>query len=183
MPFQQTGRNLHDIAKDIRAFKRDKLGTLVGIEAVKFFEYSFRRQGFINTALVKWQPRKRDDTRRPGRKTLVDTGRLWRSIRVVKKGNGFVTIGTDVPYAQIHNEGGQVNASQTVRSHTRKAHTRSTKDGVTVSVKEHQVSSHQRIINFQMPQRQFMGDSEFLRKRLRMIVAFKMRKIFNGDRV
>lgn len=44
------------------------------------------------------------------RQTLFDTGRLYRSIQLYREQEGKAAIGTDVPYAQDHNNGenGQV---------------------------------------------------------------------------
>ena len=86
---------------------------------------------------------------------MVRSGRLKRSIRKMSEGDYFVYVGTDVPYAQIHNEGGEINKTVSVRTHSR------TRKGRTETVK-----SHRRKMNIKMPKRQFLGDSNALVKRL-----------------
>jgi phage gpG-like protein len=76
----------------------------MGVEALNHFKGSFRNQGFTNTVLRKWTGRKRQERGRQ-RAILVKTGRLKRSVRVVRKTLNSVTLGSDVPYAIVHNEG------------------------------------------------------------------------------
>jgi phage gpG-like protein len=83
----------------------------------------------------------------------VSSGRLRRSLRKQVRGN-IIFISTDVPYAEIHNEGGTIQATANVPQHSRK-----TKKG------KSQVKAHTRRINIKMPRRQFMGESAFLNKR------------------
>jgi phage virion morphogenesis protein len=77
----------------------------VGNLAVVRFQGNFKRQGFGEQP---WQPRKppgRKLRRSDRRAILVKSGRLRRSIRVVRTGSNSVVIGSDVEYAAVHNEG------------------------------------------------------------------------------
>ena len=99
-----------------------------------------------------WQRRTRK--RRGGEKrqkgaVLVDSGRLKRSIRITSVTKTSVTIGTDVEYAKIHNDG--FDGVQSVRAHTRK-----TKN------KTQNVRAHTR--KMKMPQRRFLGESAELER-------------------
>jgi phage gpG-like protein len=137
------------------------LPAVVGNAMVNFYQDSWAREGFLDQRRTPWPARASAGAKR--RRLLVQTGRLRRSIRYRTAGT-TIHISTDVPYAQIHNEGGQVSGSQNV-----KAHTRRTKRGA-VSVK-----AHSRMRNFTMPQRQFMdipgrAISATLEKRIRLIV-------------
>jgi len=87
--------------------------TIMGTDAKNHFVKSFRNQGFEDETIQKWQPRKRksyrtrngrvvDDTNRA---ILVKTGDLRRSIKVISKRYHSITLGSDLPYAQIHNDG------------------------------------------------------------------------------
>jgi phage gpG-like protein len=167
--FQKIIKDLEDVKKQLK-----KLPTYAGTEALNFFKQSFKRQGFIDEAYEPWKPRKERTAgrkmRREGRRAvLVKSGRLRRSLR--KKVTGTVIeILTDVPYAEIHNEGGTIQTTANVRNHDRR-----TKRGKT------QVSAHTRRVNMKIPKRQFMGESAFLNKRfifqferlLRAIPIFK----------
>lgn len=50
-----------------------------------------------------WQPRK--NNYQSGRKLLVKSGDLRRSIRIRKVSKKIISLATNVPYAQVHNEG------------------------------------------------------------------------------
>lgn len=144
---------------------------------LEFFKGSFRRQGWWNGRKKKWADRKGKKRRNKGRAILVKSGRLRRSIRVINAVQGKVTVGTDVPYAQIHNEGGEYTSTQNVSSHSRKAHGRkgyTTRDGRKVkrgTVQEHVVKSHSRTRKVSMPKRQFMGTSAALERQLYGLVS------------
>lgn len=76
---------------------------------------SFRDQGFTDTSLQKWQPRKgefsgniariRKRGRDSGRAILVKSGALRRSIRERRMGKYAVELVSNLPYANRHNEG------------------------------------------------------------------------------
>jgi phage gpG-like protein len=108
----------------------------------------------------------------------VDSGRLKRSIRIVAVTPTSVTIGTDVPYAQIHNDG--FNGSQSVRAHTQrvKEHQRKQKvkgkkgkwktKKVTVKAHTRNIKAHTR--NMKMPRRRFLGSSAELEKQIMELI-------------
>ena len=123
-----------------------------GVIAVNFSKERFVKKDWLNgTSRQNWDKRKKADRG----SLMVRSGRLKRSIRKLSEGDYFVYVGTDVPYAQIHNEGGDINKTVTVRTHSR------TRKGRTETVK-----SHRRKMNIKMPKRQFLGDSNALAKRL-----------------
>ena len=149
----------------------------IGMLAVNFSKQRFVDQAWHDTAVEPWEKRKRP--RRGGKKrqqgaVLVDSGRLKRSIRIVAVTPTSVTIGTDVPYAQIHNDGykgtQQVKAhSENVKGHKRKQKVKG-KNGKTktktVIVKAHirHVKAHTR--NMNMPRRRFLGESAELERQI-----------------
>jgi phage gpG-like protein len=77
-----------------------------GITAKNFFVESFRKQGWDDKTVQKWQPRKKADAR-GGRAILVKTGDLRRSIirDPANRAALSVKIHSDLAYAKIHNEG------------------------------------------------------------------------------
>jgi phage gpG-like protein len=82
---------------------------VMGVEATNFFVASFNNQSFTDTEQDMWEERK--NNKDPGRLILVGPakkggGDLRRSIRVVETTLDSVTIGSDLPYARIQNEGG-----------------------------------------------------------------------------
>ncbi len=66
------------------------------------FDQNFEREAFFSEA---WQRRR--SPMRPDGHILVDTGQLRRSIQSRTTENS-ITFYTDLPYAAIHNEGGEI---------------------------------------------------------------------------
>jgi len=97
---------------------------------------------------------------------MVNSGRLKRSIRKLKITKNNVTIGTDVPYAQIHNEGGQISKVANIKAHSRKRNAR-----------EHRVKTHTRNVNINIPKRQFLGNSQAMTKKIENMITIKIQKI------
>lgn len=136
----------------------------VGTCAVNFSKQRFVQQNWNDTTPEPWKPRSR--TRRGGERRqsgaiLVDSGRLKRSIRVVSADSNRVIIGTDVPYAEIHNEG--LDGEVSVRKHSR----RSRKGRL------HIVKAHKRRVH--MPQRRFLGESQALATQLEELMIKELK--------
>lgn len=86
----QVKRIFRSILKDIKVELGDE------------FDQNFEREAFFSEA---WQRRK--SPTRPGGHILVDTGDLRRSITSEIKESSIV-FRSDLPYAEIHNEGGEI---------------------------------------------------------------------------
>lgn len=69
------------------------------------WDQNFEREGFFSE---KWQRRK--SPLRPGGHILVDTGKLRQSIRSRSDADS-ITFFSDLPYAGIHNEGGEIKVT------------------------------------------------------------------------
>lgn len=119
-----------------------------GIIAVHFSKERFIKKNWIDKSSVSWKPRKRNNRG----SLLVQSGRLKRSIRKLYSGTYFVMIGTDVPYAKIHNQGGTINQKVVVRAHTRRSRKRA----------KIPVKAHNRRMHLTLPQRKFIGPSYYL---------------------
>ena len=167
------------------------LPRMVGLEAVNFSKERFVEQNWHDTTPIPWELRRR--LRRGGKArqngaVLVDSGRLKRSIRIVSTTPDSVTIGTDVPYAQIHNEGfkGVENVrahKQKVKQHKRKIKVKTKKGGtktksVTVQAHTRKVAAHKR--NVDIPRRQFLGKSEELEQRIEKVIVDALQDAING---
>lgn len=103
----------------------------IGFDAQQFCAKSFRNQGLYK--LNQWKARSVPslagifaDANKPGgdiktrrldpRPALIDTGLLARSISYRVISDRIVLVGTNVPYAKVHNEGGY---STQVKSNTK----------------------------------------------------------------
>lgn len=180
-------KNIPDISewtRKMQALKAtySKLPDEIAAVAVNFSKERFRDQAWLDSTKERWKSRKKP--RKGGQKRsqtlLVDTGRLKKSIRKISANQNQIVIGTDVPYASIHNYGGTISGTFKVRSHTvkahrRRAHTRSragrTERIKSQTIKTHTVAAHMRKVNTRIPQRQFLGDSYTLRRRIYLLTA------------
>lgn len=146
-----------------------KIPRIAGGKAVSFFKENFRRQGWVyDGKMQRWKARSPNAKRNSGRAILVDSGRLRRSIRVLYTSDFAVEIGTDVPYANAHNEGATISGQFNVAAYRRKGykvkkHKRKIK-GKMVSIPAHsvsaaQVSQHSKQMNITIEKRQFIGES------------------------
>lgn len=151
----------------------DIIPSKMGAEAVRFSKERFQQQNWVDNNTESWKKRKpqQETKQRKGRGILTDSARLRRSIRKVAQTKNYIVIGTDVPYAQIHNEGGRFRATQRVKAHERKTHKRNG-----VSIKAHKVNGFSRTINVNMPKRQFLGNSAILAKRIDRIALSEFSK-------
>ncbi|MGV4506727.1 phage virion morphogenesis protein, partial [Ornithobacterium rhinotracheale] len=101
--------------KDLKDNLHRRLLNEAGDRALRFSKERFRQKNWVDTTPQKWKPRQRRDSG----SLLVRSVRLKRSIRVLSKTATSVTIGTDVPYARIHNEGGTIREKVFVKQHSR----------------------------------------------------------------
>ncbi len=98
--------------------------------ALNHFTMNFKKQGFDDRSVEKWQARKRTERSRAGNRGILigkGTGVLWRSLRKMKTGRYSAMIfiyGKANDYAKVHNDGLRAGRS-----------------------------------GFKMPKRQFIGDS------------------------
>jgi phage gpG-like protein len=78
----------------------------MGVEALKFVDDNFAMSGYQGATFTPW-PKRRSNEKGAMRKLLVQTGTLRRSI-IKTDSTDHTTIHTDVVYAKIHNEGGEI---------------------------------------------------------------------------
>lgn len=90
---RDTQRIIRNILNDMRVELSDE------------FDRNFERQGFFNEA---WQ--RRSSPTRPGGSILIDTGKLRQSISS-RSTDSSITFFSDLPYASIHNDGGEIKVT------------------------------------------------------------------------
>ncbi len=168
MPLHHS-QNIEQSLKEIKNFFNHKAPVIVGIEAKKFFKDSFNKQGWDNGVIQPWEGRKVKDQNRRTRSLLIKTARLKKSIQYRPTRGKVFVYSADVPYAEIHNEGGIIQGSQNVRRHTR------TRRG-----KRTEVKAHKRTVNTRIPKRQFMGDSRTLNYKIEKELNRRINKIMNN---
>ena len=85
----------------------------IRVELTDEFDQNFEREGFFSES---WQ-RRRSPLRGDGH-LLVDTGALRRSIESRIEGNS-ITFFTTLPYAGIHNDGGEIVVTEKMKKYFR----------------------------------------------------------------
>jgi phage gpG-like protein len=155
-------------AAQLRSLVR-RLPDMIGAEVLDSINTNFGSQAFHGSP---WEPRKNGDT---SRALLVQSGRLRGSFSYETARNQL-TVRSDAPYAQIHNEGGRITAAVTVRAFTRKRPRTgpfAAKGNPTQNVRE-----HTRNVDTAIPQRQFLGEHPELDKRLERLFFHQISRIF-----
>lgn len=161
-------------------------------ELTEEFDRNFERQGFFNEA---WERRK--SPVRPGGTILVDTGTLRRSVRSRITGDG-ITFYTDLPYADIHNEGGEIKVTPKMKHFFWAKHYEATgafgrkKDGTKRNDKRNRrLSTEAEFWKFlalkkagttiKIPRRQFLGNSPEVEEIVRKIIEEDIENYFNNE--
>lgn len=98
-----------DVSKVIRRILKD-----IQVEMDDEFDKNFERQAFFSEA---WERRK-SPIRNDGRGILIDTGSLRSSISSRVTENSVVFY-TDLPYAAIHNDGGEIVVTRKMKRYFR----------------------------------------------------------------
>lgn len=172
--------------------------TVMGTDAKNHFVKSFRNQGFEDDSIQKWKPRKGEimgsgiakvtKKSKSSRAILVKSGDLRRSVRVISKSYRSIVIGSDLPYAQRHNDGEKIGYSY-VRPHDRKHFFSTTVKGgfqgtyvkrrskkIEIIGSIDKVRGHSR--KLRMPKRQFIGHSNKLIRQLRAKLDSRIVNVF-----
>ena len=182
-------RDLKIAAGQMNGLVRELPG-LVGAVVLNSIDNNFRSESFFGQA---WAPRKVGKGNE-GRAILVQTGRLRRSFLLETSGL-TITIFTDTPYAQIHNEGGTITGTANVAEYARRVMTNSEistplrKDGKRderfnkrnqkTSGGTQTVRAHTRNVNLTIPQRQFMGEHPALDNDIKTLLDKEITAIFD----
>lgn len=150
----------------------------MGVEAKNHFIRNFSRQGFLDETIDPWQKRK--SKKSSGHGILIKSGDLRRSIKVLKRNRKGITVGSDLPYAQVHNEGGVINRKQRSNSINFKIN----KNGTSRFAKKKNANFQMDVTigahSFKMPKRQFIGNSSFLTKKLTNILRADINRAFRN---
>lgn len=143
---------MDELARNIADTSDNGLPVVIGKMAADFFTDNFQDESFTDDAPVKWdEVKRREAPRAKGargtRKILTgDSGDLGESISWDVTAPGEVTISSDKPYADAHNEG---------------------------------TSTAGRSRSVIIPQRQFIGESHVLNKKVKDEIERKLNKLFS----
>lgn len=158
-------------------FINNDIMDIIGIESVNHFKQSFEDEGFTDASLEKWESRKSKRLTRNDQKTLSDTTELAEAIDYSVNGNE-ITIVNDKPYAQIHNEGGEITVTPKMRSFFIFKHYEALERG------NDDVADMWKAMFFSdtltIPKRQFIGESEMLNTNIMEKIVRELDRIFKA---
>lgn len=181
-----TNQHAQEIDRLVNAYRGARLRLVRGSAAIAlaFFKASFTNQGFTDTGLQKWKPRKAGP-RNNGRGILIDRAVLKRGVRIKRADVSKAVIGVDeaIKYADIHNNGGVIPVTPKMRRFfwamyykSGGAHKDTRKDEVAQFWLRMALKKDNTI---EIPKRQFIGDSATLERRLKVYLEKELTKIFN----
>lgn len=180
-----------DIIKEVN----DRLPRKVGVTAVNHFKQNFRDGGWLDNGLHPWKRTRRQEGNGKDAKYSPLTSRRNHMMRSIQASTspGQVTIEDPVPYAAIHNDGGDITTHPTVTQRMRKYawHMVYSLAGIKgkgklpkelpkeaekwkglALTRKSSITVHAHI-----PQRQFMGDSAELRLKVNKLIKDSIERI------
>lgn len=164
----------------------------IRVELNDEFDRNFERQGFFTRAWAK-----RKSPLRPGGHILVDTGKLRQSVRSRSDATS-ITFFSDLPYAAIHNEGGEIKVTAKMKRYFwhRYYEARGTfgyrKDGsLRQTKKNRQLGAEAEFWRsmalmkigktIKIPRRQFLGMAPEVEKEVRNIIETNLSEYFEHE--
>ena len=149
---------------------------IIGEEVVNFSRDNFKEQAWQGKSTQPWKKRKKSSWGKAEEthSLLRKSGAGRNSVRVGKIERYKVWVyagGNKAPYMKVHNFGFRGVVKQQVSEHTR----RNRRTGKTVTVKP-----FSRTLNQNIPQRQFIGRSPELTKRIRRVCTAELRNFIKN---
>ena len=179
-----------DIIKEVH----DRLPRKVGVTAVNHFKQNFRDGGWLDNGLHPWKRTRRQEGNGKDAKYSPLTSRRNHMMRSIQASTspGQVTIEDPVPYAAIHNDGGDITVTQRMRKYAwhmvyslagikgkgklpKELPKEAEKWKGLALTRKSSITVHAHI-----PQRQFMGDSAELRVKVSKLINESIQKIKDG---
>lgn len=178
----------NDVARIIKQILKD-----IRVEMEDEFKTNFERQAFFSEA---WERRK-SPIRNEGRAILIDTGQLRRSISSRVTENSVIFY-TDLPYAAIHNEGGEIKVTKRMKGYFWHKYYEATgsfgrkKDGTLRRTKKNArltteadfykwMALKKEGSTIKIPRRQFIGTSPEVEQAVRKIIEENITEYFNVE--
>ncbi|MBS6470382.1 MAG: phage virion morphogenesis protein [Bacteroides sp.] len=147
----------------------------IQVEMSDEFDKNFERQAFFSE---KWQRRK-SPIRNEGRAILTDTGALRKSIGSRTTENS-ITFFTSLPYAAIHNDGGEIVVTKRMKRFFWHKYYEAT--GAFGRRKDGKLRKDKRNVRLgstiRIPRRRFLGTSPEVEKAVREIVEENLTEYF-----
>lgn len=186
------------LKKEVDKEINDRLPRKVGVLARNFFTQNFRDAGWRDGTLTPWQKTKRQAGKTTDAKYTPLTSRrnhLMKSIEA-HPARAEVSIENPVPYARIHNEGGEINTQPIITPQMRKMawakvysiagvkkKGKLPKELPEEAMKWRNLALTKKTrlnIKARMPKRQFMGENRQLEGMIKAEIEKSLKRIQNG---
>ena len=161
-----------------------QLSRQVGATVLYFINENFQKQGFQGESFEPWD--KRNPDRDPGRPVLTGKGtaHLKKSPFDSYPDDHTVKITSNLPYSQIHNEGGTITIPEreTILNFDRTPEHGPWRFGKVRTINQQRGikairRAHVGAFTIHMPKRQYMGPSPVLDKRIAQIIDNALNKL------
>ena len=180
---------LQNHREELEHLVRRTLPVKIGNIAKDHFQDNFRRHGFIDGGIHPWQRTHRQSTAKGANSQYgpLMSGRqhLYGSISY-QPGDAQVTIGTDLPYAAIHNDGGDIIVTARMKRYFW-AKYRETNGGSWKRKAKNTEADFWKFLALKpvgsvihIPQRKFIGESRELNDKIEQTILQELEKIFNN---
>ena len=154
------------------AIVMDELAIEVGDYAQRFFKNSFKDQGFTDLSFIPWVKRLDNEPHL----ILMKSGALEDSIKITEatKNKVEITAGEGLPYASIHNTGGNIQVKVTPKMRKFFWHMYNTTGQ---SKWKNMALTKKESFPINIPQRQYIGESATLMKDIDEIIIWKIQNV------
>lgn len=121
---------------------------------------NFKKQSFDGKP---WKARQNKGKRGNGKQNiLVQSGALRRSIRIIRSTATSVSVGSDLPYAGVHNDGTEIKRNARSETFVRNRYTKGKRKGKFAKGTTSGQGYSFKAYSYKMPQRRFLGRSPSL---------------------
>ncbi|PLW89998.1 phage virion morphogenesis protein [Mucilaginibacter sp.] len=179
-----------DLLNGYRALKLRMIQQAAAM-ALTHFKESFTNQGFTDETLQKWQARK-GGAKNNGRAILINRGILKRGLRIKHTSIDGAIVGEDegIPYADIHNFGGEIKITVQMRRffwamYYKFGGGQKNANGKAKPVNDTALFYRNLALSkkdhITIPKRQFIGDSAMLERNIKKYVTDELNKFFKVD--
>ncbi len=150
----------------------------IAVDMKEEFDQNFEREAFFSE---KWQRRK-SPIRDKDRAILTDSGRLRSSISS-RTTDHSITFYTTLPYAEIHNDGGEIVVTKRMKGFFRyKLRMAYREDKSSPETEFWRMMSMKKVgSTIVIPRRRFLGKSPEVEKKVREIIDKNLTEFFNVE--
>jgi len=151
-----------NFSKVLNRYKTLNIPKIMAFESIKFSKEAFIKGGFTDRSFIRWTNNLYNT------KTLLGSGNLMNSIKIISIGKRTAIIGSTLDYSKIHNDGGIIIVTEKMRKFFWSKFKQTNQDFWKRCALSDQIN---------IPKRQFIGHSYMLEQKIKRIIESKLKKI------